>query len=119
MCVDTFANGSLAVGQKTQGGAWVAQLVKRLMLGFGSGHDLTVHEFEPRVGLCTDNTEAAWDSLSLSAPPLLTCTCSLCLSQNKEVNLKKEERKTQAKPPFARLALPFVSRCIYLMEALT
>ena len=24
------------------GGAWVAQLVERLALGFGSGHDLTV-----------------------------------------------------------------------------
>ena len=24
---------------------------------FGSGHDLTVHEFEPRVGLCADLSE--------------------------------------------------------------
>ena len=23
----------------------------------GSGHDLTAHEFEPRVGLCTDSLE--------------------------------------------------------------
>ena len=30
---------------------WVAQLVKRLVLDLGSGHDLTVCEFEPRVGL--------------------------------------------------------------------
>ena len=28
-------------------GAWVAPLVKRPTLGFGSGHDLTVHEMEP------------------------------------------------------------------------
>ena len=33
-------------------GAWVAQLVKRL--GFGSGHELTVREFEPHIGLCGD-----------------------------------------------------------------
>ena len=26
--------------------AWMAQLVKLPTLGFGSGHDLTVHEFE-------------------------------------------------------------------------
>ena len=24
---------------------------------FGSGHDLGVHEFEPRVGLCADSSE--------------------------------------------------------------
>ena len=33
-------------------GAWVAQLVKRLTLGFSSGRDLLVRAFEPRVGLC-------------------------------------------------------------------
>ena len=44
----------------------LAQLVKRPTLDFGSGHDLTVREFEPRVGLCADNTEPAWDSQSLS-----------------------------------------------------
>ena len=66
-------------------GAWVAQLVKRLTLGFGSGHDLVVGEFEPRVRFCVDSTEPAWNSLSLSlslslsAPPLLT----FFLSQNK------------------------------------
>ena len=42
---------------------------------FGSGYDLTVCGFEPHVGLCTDSTEPASDSLSsplLSAPPLLS-----------------------------------------------
>ena len=47
---------------------------------FSSSHDLAVHEFEPRVGLCADSSEpgAATDSVSpsLPAPPLLT----LCLS---------------------------------------
>ena len=36
---------------------WVAQLVKRPALDFGSGHDLTVHRIEPRFGLCTDSAE--------------------------------------------------------------
>ena len=40
-------------------------------LDFGSGHDLTVRELEPRVRLYTDSVEPAWDSFSpsLSAPP--------------------------------------------------
>ena len=52
-------------------GAWVAQLVIRSTLDFGSGHDLTVHEIKPHVRLCTDSMEPAWDflsPLSLSAP---------------------------------------------------
>ena len=36
-------------------GTWVAQLVECPTLDFGSGHDLTVHEFEPHVGLCADS----------------------------------------------------------------
>ena len=57
-------------------GAWVAQSVKRPTLDIGSGHDLTVHEFKPHIGLCTDGMEAVWDSASpfLSAPPLFVCT---------------------------------------------
>ena len=45
-------------------------------LGFGSGHDLAVREFQPHVGLRTDSAEPAWDSLSPSASPNL---CRLCL----------------------------------------
>ena len=64
-------------------GAWLAQLVRRPTLGCGSGHDLTVHEFKPRIRLCADSAEPAWDSLSLplshSALPLLSL--SLCLSK--------------------------------------
>ena len=58
----------------------MAQSVKYPTLDLGSGHDLMVHEIEPRVGLCTDS---AWDSLSpsLSGTPLLAHTLSL--SQNK------------------------------------
>ena len=55
-------------------GAWVAQSVKRPTLGFGSGHDLTVREFEPCIGLCADSSACGacfgfCVSLSVSAPP--------------------------------------------------
>ena len=42
----------------------MAQSVKCLTLDFGSGHDLTVGETEPHVGLRTDRVEPVWDSLS-------------------------------------------------------
>ena len=41
---------------------------------FGSGHDLTAREFEPRIGLCADSWEpgACFSfCFCLSAPPLL------------------------------------------------
>ena len=38
-------------------GTWAAQSVKCPTLGFGSGHDLTVCEFKPRVELCADSVE--------------------------------------------------------------
>ena len=41
------------------GDAWRVQSVKGPTLGFGSGHDLTAHESEPRVGLCADSVEPA------------------------------------------------------------
>ena len=49
---------------------------------FGSGHDLAVREFEPRVGLCADRWEPGacfgfYVSLVLSAlPPLALCFLS-------------------------------------------
>ena len=58
----------------------MAQLVKHPALDFSSGHDLTVPEFEPHTGLCTDSAEPAWDSHSLSPSlslPLPTCALSL------------------------------------------
>ena len=59
----------------------MAQLVKRPTLGFSSGHDLTVHEFEPILG----SALTVWSllrilSLPLSATSLLRHTCSLSLS---------------------------------------
>ena len=62
--------------KKRQAGApgWLSQLSS------GSGHDLTVREFEPHVGLCADSSEPgpASDSVSpsLSAPPPLTLSLS-------------------------------------------
>ena len=64
--------------------SWVAQLVKRLALDFGSGHDLMVREFKSRVGLCTDSAEPAWDSLSRSLPlslPVLSLSLSLKINK--------------------------------------
>ena len=53
----------MTYNKKCFGGAWVAQLVKRLTLCFGSGHDLVVPETEPHIGLCANGVEPAWDSL--------------------------------------------------------
>ena len=50
-------------------------------LGFGSGHNLTVHEFKPHAGLHADSTEPAWDSLS--APSRLTHARAHSLSLSK------------------------------------
>ena len=60
-------------------GTWVPQSVERLTLRFGSGHDLTVHGFEPRIGLCPGTAKPAWDSLSLPLP----CSHSLSPEINK------------------------------------
>ena len=49
------------------------QWVKRPTLVFGSGQDLAVREFEPRI-----SSVSAWDHLSpLAVPPLLTLFLSL------------------------------------------
>ena len=65
----------------------MAQSVKRPTLDLGSGHNVTVHEFEPRTGLCVDSGEPVCDAVSpvLSAPPppplMLMLMLSLSLSQ--------------------------------------
>ena len=55
----------------------MVQLVKQPTLGFSSGHDLTVHGFEPHVGIFTDGVELAWDLISLF--PSLSLSLSLSL----------------------------------------
>ena len=58
-------------------------LVKCPALDCGSGHRLTVREFEPHVGLCADSMETAWDSLS---PSLSLCPSPLVLSLSLKIN---------------------------------
>ena len=45
------------------GGAWVAQLVKHLILDFGSGHDLRVLRSRPVMG-----SPWAWNLLKILSP---------------------------------------------------
>ena len=67
----------------------MAQLVERPTLDFGSGYDLMVREFKPRVRLQTDSVEIGWDSFSPSLSLPLSLSLSLFLSQKKETNFKK------------------------------
>ena len=69
------------IRRNTQRGAWVAQSVKHLTLGFSSGHDLAVCEFEPHIGLSAGSTEPAWDSLSPSLAAFSPLVLSLSLSK--------------------------------------
>ena len=59
----------------------MVQPVEHSTLDFGSGHDLTVGEFEPRVRLYSDSMEPIWDILSLSF--CLSLSLSLSLKINK------------------------------------
>ena len=61
----------------------MAQWVKRSTLDFGSGHDLTVPEFEPCIRLCTDSEVPVWDFLSPSLCPSPALSLSLSLSLSK------------------------------------
>ena len=71
-------------------GTWVAQLIKRQTLDFSSGPDLTVREFKPHMGRCTDSEVPAWGSLSLPLCPLLVLSLFLSLSLKiSKTNLKK------------------------------
>ena len=64
--------------------AWVAQWVKPLSLGLGSGHDIVVCGFIPLIGLRNDKAEPVWDSPSLPLLlPLPIGTCFLSLKINK------------------------------------
>ena len=69
------------------GGAGMSQSVKRPTLGFSSGHDLTVCEFEPHTGLCAVSTESAWDSLSPS--PLSVCPPLSTSQKKKKITFNK------------------------------
>ena len=53
---------TLPIEKGKQGPGWLSLL--NFWLSFSSGHDLTVRQFEPRIGLHAGSAETAWDSLS-------------------------------------------------------
>ena len=58
----------------------MAQLVKRLTLGFRSGHDLT----ESRIGLYSNSVEPTWDSVFLVS----LCPSPTVLSESLSLSIK-------------------------------
>ena len=83
-------------------------------LDFGSGHDLTVREFETHFRLCADSVKPAWDSRSpsLSAPLMLVLSLSLSLSL-KISKLNKNKRKIEmALPTFPLPSCACVCVCV-------
>ena len=72
-----FSKDCCHILNKQFGGTWVVQAVEHPTLDFGSIHEM-VCEFEPRIRLCANSTEPAWNSPppSLSAPPLLSLSFS-------------------------------------------
>ena len=73
-------------------GTWVVQSVKYLSLGFRSGHDLTVHGFEPHIRLHADGAEPTRDSLIslLLCPFPHLLACSLTHSTSNKVKIFKK-----------------------------
>ncbi|KAF0872644.1 MYCD protein, partial [Crocuta crocuta] len=58
-------------------GTWLALSVKRQTPDFGSGHNLSVRGFRPRIGPCADGAEPAWDSAAgRRAPGPAPCEAS-------------------------------------------
>ena len=74
--------------KKEYGVAWVAQSVKHPTLDFSSGHDLTVQELQPHIGLCADSAQSLLGVLSLHLsvplPRLHVCALSVSLKINKK-----------------------------------
>ena len=70
---------------------WVVQWVNCPTPDLGSSHDLTVCDFDPYIGFCTDGRETAWNSVSppFCPSPLLVSIrlCSLSLSLTQDINL--------------------------------
>ena len=92
----------------------MAQVVKCLTFSFGSGHDLMVHEFQPRLGLFADNAEPAWDfSLPLSLCPSPAYSPPL----NKK---KKKKKKPKNGTPCIVLAIcicqTYIQACTCVLD---
>ena len=78
MCIEIAKLIICAVAKiKICQGAWGVQSVKRPPPGFSSGHDLTVREFEPCIGLFTDSVEPAWESVTPSLCPSPTLSLKI------------------------------------------
>ena len=75
--------------------AWVAQLVKRLTLGFSSGHDLRVVRSSPTLG-------SALSGESLSPCPCPS-PCALSLSHVLSLSLSQINKPLKKKSPGPRL----------------
>ena len=60
----------------------MARWVKRPTLDFCLGHDLTIGEFKPHMGVCAGSEESVWDSPSPCLSALLPLARVLSLSQN-------------------------------------
>ena len=67
-------------------GTWAAQLVKRLTLDHGSGHDLTVREFELCIRHLALTVQSLLGILSHSLSLSLCPSYTYSLSQNKEID---------------------------------
>ena len=70
----------------------MVQSVKHLTLDLGSGHDLTIREVEPRLGLCANTVLTAGNLLGVLSLPLslpLPCLHTVSLSLKINNNLKK------------------------------
>ena len=63
------------------GSIWVAQSVKQLILDFGSGLDLMVHDFEPHISGSALTVKSLLGVLSFSSSPAHMCMHSLSLSK--------------------------------------
>ena len=85
-CSLTHRGGSLQIFLGG-GGAPVAQSVKRVTLGFGSGHDLTVREFEPRIRACLRFSPCL--SVSLSPCPSPTGLRAFTIARALSLSLSK------------------------------
>ena len=70
---------------KINGGTWMAKSVEHPTLDFGSGHDLTIPEFELHARLSASSVELPSNlSLSLSLCP--SRACALSLQMNKQTS---------------------------------